>query len=246
MANITQINGNLITAQSASYVPGVTTLSAAQVVRTGSYTLTNTFTNLTFNATILESNTAAVSHSTVFRDRVYVLQDGLYEVAYHASVGYVAAGATNYAFQVLKNNTTLVSGSLIAGQNSSTDLTTVSAQSLVQLTAGDYVALQARFPSVTGGIVDSGSAMYVMKMDGITGPSGSGGGLSGGTANFIPLWTSATAQGSSIMSYDLAKNEIIVSGNLHVNGTVFVGNEVKGIQGQVLGVARVNNLFAGF
>jgi hypothetical protein len=102
----------------------------------------------------------------------------------------------------------------------------------------------ANITQINGNLITAQSASYALTASHAL--NAGGGGLSGGTTNFIPIWTSATSLGSSIMSYSSSINEIVVSGSMHVNGTLFVGSEIEGIQGQVLALARVNNLFAGF
>ncbi|CAB4143678.1 hypothetical protein UFOVP450_197 [uncultured Caudovirales phage] len=260
MANITQINGNLINAATASYVAGISTLSAVQVFRTSSYLLTNTFTDLIFTTFSLQNNPTIVSHSTSNKARIHIGQSGLYQITYHTTngiatpgngAGGAAGGINDYIFQLVKNGSQAISGSFVNGRNSSTDLTVATAQVMVELTANDYITLQTRISGSTtqNSVVYESASLNVVKLDGIVGPqgpAGSGGGVTGGTTNYVPLFNSATSLTSSIMSYDLAKNELVISGNLHVNGNVFIGNEVEGIQGQVLGIARVNNLFSGF
>jgi hypothetical protein len=387
MANISQINGLLLNAATASFIPGVSTLAGVQLVRTSSYTTTNTFTNLTFSDIAEQSNPTVVYRDNTNQDRVYVTENGLYQIAYHASVG--AAATNDFTFRIVKNNASTVSGSESNGRSSSTDRIVTSAQILTTLAANDYITLQARYTASAGnaGTVEPSASLFVIKMNGITGaagPSGStfpytgsaritgslnvigttiitgsliasgsshdlravnnvniqtpririydptatigssdnlylnttnvtgglywstndeiianfnqtnnrfnygnsnlyvsgsdgktyssfgfvgplqgtasfattasfalavagggGGGVSGGTTNFIPLWTGASSLTSSIMSYSSSINKIIVSGNMYINGTLFVGNEIEGIQGQVIALAQGNFLFSG-
>lgn len=103
----------------------------------------------------------------------------------------------------------------------------------------------ANITKINGNLITAQSASFATTASYALSSPG-GGGLSGGTTNYIPLWTGATSQGSSIMSYNSTDNEIINSGSLYVSGTLYVGGEIEGIQGQVTSLARTNYLFSGF
>ena len=215
MANITQINGNLINAATASYIAGVSTLAGVQVFRTSSYNLTDVFTNLTFTNTSSQTAPSIIYQSTTNKDRIYVNQAGVYQVSYQASAGGTTA-INEFFFQVVKNDTTPISGSNSYGRNSSTDTGAASAQSLVQLAAGDYVTLQTKMSAsaIITPILISQSSMLVIKLDGITGATGS-------SAAAFPYSGSAVITGS-----------LLVSGSINVTG---------GITGSLLGTASFSS-----
>jgi hypothetical protein len=77
----------------------------------------------------------------------------------------------------------------------------VSSQTLVQLAANDYVTLQSRYTSATGGVMESSASLFVVKMDGLTGPAGP----SGSGAAF-PYTGSATISGSLIVTGSVMSN----------------------------------------
>jgi hypothetical protein len=209
MANISQINGLLINADTASYVLGTRTLAGTQVYRTSSYALTATFANIAFNTSSVQSNIAVVSHSAANRDRIYAREDGLYQVTYHAAVN--GNAVCDYVFQVVKNDNTSISGSYTNGKNSSTDITLASAQVLTTLNAGDYITLQTKYSASSGGSVVESSSLNLIKLDGITGPQG-------------PAGTTFPFNGAAI-----------ITGSLWVSGS-YLG-VASGITGSLLGTS---------
>lgn len=162
-----------LTASYALNASAVTTgdLATAQARRTTGYTLTAIPATITFNVTDTENQPSVVSHDNTNTDRIYVYSSGLYSIHYHCDV---AQGTTvnDFEFSAIKNVSTILSGSLIAGKNSSTDKMTVGVTSQEILAAGDYVTLAARYVASSGGIVNN-AVLSVTKMEGVVGPSGS-------------------------------------------------------------------------
>lgn len=173
-------------ALSASYAPYTTgNLATAQARRTTGYTLTLIPALITFNTTDTENQPAIVSHDNTNTDRIYVYSNGLYSIHYHCDVAQGTA-TNDFEFAVTKNITTILSGSLISGKNSSTDKMTVGITSQEILAAGDYVALAARYIASSGGIVNN-AVLSVTKMEGVAGPTGPSGsaGAPGGVTSIV-------------------------------------------------------------
>lgn len=199
-------------ALSASYAPYSTgNLAAAQARRTTGYTLTLIPALITFNATDVENQPSIISHDNTNTDRIYVYSDGLYSIHYHCDV---AQGTTvnDFEFAIAKNTLTILSGSLVAGKNSSTDKMTVGITTQEILTAGDYVSLAARYVASSGGIVNN-AVLSVTKMEGVVGPAGPAG--SGGS----PGGTSGEIQYNNAGTFGGAANVEIAGGNLQLVST---------------------------
>ena len=235
----------VLNAISASYAPYTTgTLAAAQARRTTSYTLTATPVLITFNTTDTENQPAVVSHDNVNTDRIYVYSDGLYSIHYHCDV---AQGTTtnDFEFAVTKNTLTILSGSLIAGKNSSTDKMTVGITSQEILAANDYVSLAARYVASSGGVVNN-AVLSVTKMEGVAGPQGATGatGAPGGVTS-ITAGTNVTISpaggigavtiNSNISSYT---GSAVITGSLTVTGSVIA---TLGFTGSLFGTSSWSN-----
>jgi hypothetical protein len=231
----------VLQAVSASYAPYSTgNLAVAQARRTTSYTLTATPTSITFNTTDVENQPSVVSHDNTNTDRIYVYSTGLYSIHYHCDV---AQGTTtnDFEFAVIKNVSTILSGSLIAGKNSSTDKMTVGITSQELLTSGDYISLAARYVASSGGIVNN-AVLSVTKMEGVAGPQGPSGsaGTPGGVTSIIagtnvtisPAGgTGVVTVNSNISSYT---GSAVITGSLTVTGSVI---STLGFTGSLFGTA---------
>ena len=173
-------------ALSASYAPYTTgNLATAQIRRTSSYSLPLVPALISFSATDVENQPSIIAHDNANPERIYVYSDGLYSIHYH---GDVAQGTTtnDFEFVLTKNTLTILSGSLIAGKNSSTDKMTVGITSQEILAAGDYVSLAARYVASSGGVVNN-AVLSVTKMEGVAGPQGPSGsaGAPGGVTQIV-------------------------------------------------------------
>ena len=198
-----------LTASYALNASTVTTgdLATAQARRTTGYTLLATPSTITFNATDVENQPSVVEHDNVNTDRIYVYSSGLYSIHYHCDV---AQGTTvnDFEFSAIKNVSTILSGSLIAGKNSSTDKMTVGVTSQEILSAGDYITLAARYVASSGGVVNN-AVLSVTKMEGVVGPSGST--TAAGTTREVQYNNAGALAG--------AANVEIASGNLQLVST---------------------------
>jgi len=187
MNNISKINGIQITAESASFAPYTTgNLATVQARRTTGYTLTNTSAIITLNTTDVENQPSIVEHDNTNTERIYVYSSGLYLIHYHADVSQ-GTSANDFEFAVSKNGVgNNISGSLVAGKNSSTDKIVASTDIMTLLNANDYVTLVARYPALTGGIANN-VVLSVTKMEGVAGPVGPTGaaGAPGGVTEII-------------------------------------------------------------
>ena len=226
------ITGSLLgTATSASYAPYSTgNLASVQVRRTTGYTLTNSVVAITFDATDVENQPSIISHDNTNTERIYVYSSGLYLIHYHADVG--PGTVSDFEFAVSKNGVgNNLSGSLVAGKNSSTDKVVASADILTLLNANDYVSLVARYPATSTGVANN-TVLSVTKMEGVAGPTGPSGsaGAPGGVTSII------------------AGTNITISptggtGDVTINSTA-TGGSVD--LGKVISITQVMYPFSGF
>jgi hypothetical protein len=171
----------------------------AQARRTTTYVTTTTFTNITLDTTDVENNSAIISHDAVNTDRIYVYDDGLYEIYYHVDGLNTATG--EYSLRVLVDDLTLVPGSESSGKPSSNDKIPTSIVTVVSLTANEYVSLQARH--VTAASTLSNVVFSVRKLKSLYGTSGTAGssGLSFGTSGSAGSAGRTGSSGSSGLSF---------------------------------------------
>ncbi len=156
-AGLSGITGSLFGTASyaltASYFQGSDNLASVQARRTTGFTLPVTANFITLDATDIETTPAVVAHDNVNTERVYVYSTGLYLLHYHADVG--PGTVSDFEFSIVKNALTTVSGSTISGKNSSTDKVAAGVDTLVLLSANDYVALYGRYVGSSGGIANN-------------------------------------------------------------------------------------------
>ncbi len=210
MANISQINGLLINAATASYFQGSGDFSAVQARRTTGFTLPAAASFITLDATDVENTPSVVAHDNINTERIYVYSTGLYLIHYHADVG---PGTVNdFEFSVVKNALTTISGSIINGKSSSTDKVAAGVDVLVLLNANDYVSLYGKYVASSGGIANN-VVLSVTKLDGVIGPAG--GGQPGGSTTEIQYNNAGTLAGVPTLTYS--------SGHLKATGS-FTGS----------------------
>jgi hypothetical protein len=215
-------------------------LPAVQALRTTSYTLTAVPALITFNLTSLENDPTVISHDNTNTDRIYVYETGLYSIHYHCDV---AQGTTtnDFEFAATKNTLTILSGSTIAGKNSSTDKITVGVTIQTELNASDYVSLAARYVASSGGIVNN-TTLSVIKLDGVVGPQGATGPQ--GPAG-VGLFTGGTISSPTYFINGLSANTFtattIVGGTFYGNGSNLTGISGSGSPGGTTREVQYNN-----
>jgi hypothetical protein len=132
-----------------------TTTPVTQKRRTLAYTLTNTFVSVPMDVTDVQSDSSRVIASTTASTTITVIETGLYEIHYHGDIAQ-GTSANDGSVQVVKNAAaTLIPGSELSMKNSSTDKVAVSATFYANLTAGEFLQPQARYPASSGGLLNN-------------------------------------------------------------------------------------------
>jgi hypothetical protein len=237
MSNINKINGLLITAESASYAVTASyapystgNLAAVQARRTSGFTLPSPAAIIALDITDVENQATIIQHDNTNTERIYVYSTGLYLIHYHADVG--PGTVSDFEFAVIRNSAgNIISGSVVAGKNSSTDKVIASTDTLVLLNANDYVALIGRYIATSSGIANN-IVLSVTKLEGVAGPQGPTGatGAPGGVTSIIA--------GTNI-SISPAEG----TGTVTINSTATGGNVDLG---QVIAMTQIMYPFTGF
>jgi len=165
-----------------SNLPGaLSTLAVTQARRTTTLTMATTWQTLSFDTTDVQTDSGIVEHETSINpSRITVKEAGTYEVKYQFEVAPTSTG--EFDGRVLKNGATVIPGSnqgSITYTNES-DIISISTQTV--LAVNDYLEVQNQL--TTAGTMATNATFSVLKLDGATGPTGSGSTLiirSGGT-----------------------------------------------------------------
>jgi hypothetical protein len=182
-SNLTGIGGG-------SFITGNT--ASIQVRRTTLYSLTLSFSNVTFNVTDIENSPSVIAHDNTNTERVYIYESGLYELHYHCDIGQ-GTNANDFETRLFLNDTSVIDGSSLSGKSSSTDRITVASNTIFSATSGNYITLQARYPALVGGSLGN-TTLSVKQLKGIKGDTGSQG--SQGPQG-IGLFTGGTITGNT-------------------------------------------------
>lgn len=165
-------------ASTASYFGGNSTIPALQSRRTGSYTLTATYADLTFDANDYSGDITIISHSIAgTTERFYIKEAGPYLVTYNYTFG--AAGSVGYDSEarVFVNNVTFASSSYAQSVVSSTDDSIVTKTFIYNFAATDYFTVQTKYISLSGGSITANTAtVNIVRLNAVA--AGAGGGSS--------------------------------------------------------------------
>lgn len=167
-------------------IPGGTAgdQAAVQARRTTTFAIPlNTFGDISLDVTDLENDAAILNHDLVTNtDRILVGETGPYLVGYHADSEATPAGETqDLEMRIRVNDTTVLDGTLgrTTINNVSVNITDeLGGAAVVNLTAGDFISLQARRVSKTGSgsfNLRVGTTFYAIRLKGTKGDTGTPG-----------------------------------------------------------------------
>ena len=142
-------------------------LAAVQVHRTSGYSLTNTFSDVDFDVTDLETITTILDHDNINLDRILIKEGGVYKVDYGLYFDVSTAGT--FSSQLKKNDTTVVSGSN-KSVSSGAEMDETSNSVLVELEENDWLSLQLK--KASGEATADSVGLNIVKIDGIKGEEG--------------------------------------------------------------------------
>ena len=156
-----------------------------QVRRTSTFTLSTTFTDITFDTTDFSTDTSVIEHDSTNTERINVLSGGTFFIHYCIPVG---ASTINFEgefneSQIFVNGTTLLPGSFLRGGTSTNILGggTIVTNSMCRtiigtLSAGDYITLQTRQRVATTSTLDD-VILIIYRLGGGKGTTGADGDL---------------------------------------------------------------------
>lgn len=212
-------SGNILTTAAPSGTTG--NMSAISIRRTTTYNLTATLTAVTFDANDVINNTAVLDHSTSTNtERIVIGETGLYQITY--SYSFSDSGSTtnnNIQAGVYVNDTTLVPGSTLNSQNSSSDESALTKVCYSLLTAGQYITFKAAHNGTANGTIRIGAQFGAVLMKGPkgdTGASGSGGGYT--ISTITASYTETATSGHKVILVDT------LAGNITITLPTAVGN----------------------
>ena len=158
--------------------------------RTTTYTFTASFADITMDTTGVNNDTTYLTHDGVNTQRINILVSGLYEVTYQFQTAAQATAREVYG-QVVQNASTVLNGSSAAvgvySSAASDGPSTVTATFLAQLSAGDYIRLQA-YSSSTAATMVVGATLAAVRLTGGKGDTG--------PAGTVPYLSPVTASGT--------------------------------------------------
>ena len=168
-----------------------------QIRRTTTYTFTGSFADITMDVTDVNNDATYLTHDGGSTERINILVSGLYEVSYQFQTAAQATAREVYG-QVVLNASTVLNGSgasvAVTATSSATGPSTVNVTFLANLTAGDYIRLQA-YSSSTAATMVAGATLAAVKLTGGKGDTGPSGAMSVGspvTANGTITITSSS------------------------------------------------------
>jgi len=182
-------------------------LPAVSGRRTGSFTGSSSFTDVTLNATDVENDTSIIEHDNTNTDRILIKETGLYLIGWFCVV-LPTGGPSTIEGRVRIDDTTVIPNSYASVDEDNEDAN-LSNVCIVELTSGEYITLQL-LTSVGTETVRPDLTFFAVRQRGIKGDKGDtgagssitiedeGGTVTGGphdTINFVGSAVSVTNAG---------------------------------------------------
>lgn len=165
----------LVTDTSGTFACGSTEtgghLATIQIRRDTDFTMaaTNTYYDVTFNNTDVESEPGVLEHNNTNTERIDIKNDGYYLISYHVNANNALVTHQLNA-RVRINNTTTLLGSFTVGRNYQNEYSPNVSTNVVYLQDGDFVTLQVS--RTTANTVINETVLTVTKLTGIQGEKG--------------------------------------------------------------------------
>lgn len=159
-----------ITLETTSFNSSVIgSLSTIQIRRTTDFSLTTTYSDISFNTKDIENNTDTLVFSPD-NINVAIKVAGFYEINYLARVQPAYSMATY--LRVLKNNSIVIPGSMSYVNTYTNEIHEVSSSFIVYLNVGDTVKLQAYKSLTYNNTLIADTLFCITKLDGVKGEKG--------------------------------------------------------------------------
>lgn len=151
---------------------GVGELPAVQACRTTNLALTGSWSDVTMDSTPTENNATVVEHNNTNTERIDIKETGLYSVGYNIVVNAGTSG--DFSFRIFKNGTTRIECTMASSSETDDGSgdRTVSNWVPVELTAGDFITLQAIENSGSGVLQGDSVNLHAVRLQGAKGDKG--------------------------------------------------------------------------
>lgn len=149
---------------------GATALAAVQARKTATLVMPTAWTDVSFDTTDIENNTAVLDHQAGTPDRILVGETGLYLIIYQFEVSPSTSGS--FYGRVRKNDTDVVVGSTQSSYTYGGESDIISINVIASLTAGDFLSVQTYI--ATAGTMAANATFAAYKLNGTQGTPGSG------------------------------------------------------------------------
>jgi len=178
VSNTVPIDGQVLTFDSVNgWQPETITnvfgdLSSVTISNSSNVAIPLSFTNLTWDTTHVENNTAIIEHDNVNTHRILIKETGLYLIAFSLSFD-ADAGEETISARLVIDDTNVVPGSLRVTSEDD-EINDLSNTFTAELTAGTYITIQHQ-ASGNGNVLHNSSSFSVTRASGIKGDPGSPG-----------------------------------------------------------------------
>jgi len=177
---------------------GISDLPVVNVKRTTTFTTSgtaNTYTDITFDTTVLENDPAIIEHNNTNTERIAIKETGTYLISFLIPI--IHTNITIATARVLKNGTTEVGSSEVYSDHDHGDSSLVNTI-VASLTQSDYITLQAKSDG-TSETTASPIVLSVVRLKGVKGDKGDAG--SGTTITLKDEGTNVTNTPHSALNF---------------------------------------------
>ncbi len=189
-----------------------------------------TFTNIPWNTTHVENDTATIEHDNINTSRILIKETGLYFINFSISFN-SDPGEETISIRVFANNTTVVPGSLrVASEDD--EINDLSNAFTAELTAGDFITLQNQ-ASGTGNTLDSSCSFSVTRASGLMGaqgPVGPPGGNPAGVDSNVQYNNGGVFGGNNAFNFNDAALQVDILGN-SLDTQLTIGGDAQVLSG---------------
>lgn len=169
-------------------------LNGLQVLRTTDFSITISFTDVTFDTTDTETDTDVLEHDDTNTERLLIKEDGLYLVYYLNNM--TSSSSSNIYSRVYKNGTTIINGSSTDIKIYASEKHQLGSQFITNLSTNDYITLQL-YAGDSNAVSAANVLFGLVKLDGIKGSNGINGDII-----WQGTWTSQNYTINSTVEYN--------------------------------------------
>ena len=148
-------------------------LPALSIKRTTAFTTSgtaDTYTDITFNTTVLENNASIIEHHNTNTERVTIKETGAYQISF--AIPIIHTNITIATARIYKNGTTEVGDSEVHSDHAHGDISLYNTV-VASLTQNDYIILQVKSDG-TSENTGTPIVLSVVRLKGLKGDTGSG------------------------------------------------------------------------